>query len=61
VFECTNVCTKKSRPKSSNGVLFLFRVGFDGRLTLEKRLQGSFISVEKIRETKGKILSVPLK
>jgi hypothetical protein len=39
----------------------LFRVGFDGRLTLEKRLKGSFISIEKIRETKGKILAVPHK
>ena len=38
----------------------LSRIGNDGRLTMVKRLEDSFV-VEKIRETKGKILAVPQK
>ena len=43
----------------------IFRIGFDGKLTLEKRLKGIYITGQKIEETRKKLLdagkAVPFK
>ena len=62
----------KIAPSTSSVILqpiFLFfnvsRIGFDGKLTLEKRLKGIYITGQKLEETRKKLLdagkAVPFK
>ncbi len=55
----------KNAPPPIIHYLIISRIGFDGKLTLEKRLKGIYITGQKLEETRKKLLdagkAVPFK